>query len=153
MNSMVVPEFEVQPDTLGKLNHIGFVVNSIEAVADHLAKAIGSKWNGTVIHDPLQVVRVSFIAGTNPFTSAIELVEPAGPNSPVEAFLRRGGGLHHLCYEVDELEEQLKLNRSIGGVVVRRPLPAVAFDGRRIAWVLTKERLLLEFLEGPKQAL
>jgi methylmalonyl-CoA/ethylmalonyl-CoA epimerase len=61
--------------------------------------------------------------------------------------LKRGGGLHHLCYEIDNLEEQLALSRTRGGIVVRPPLPAVAFEGRRIAWVYTKNKLLLEFLE------
>jgi methylmalonyl-CoA/ethylmalonyl-CoA epimerase len=74
-------------------------------------------------------------------------VEPAGEKSPVIPFLKRGGGLHHLCYEIDDLEEQLRLSRTQGGLVTRPPLPAVAFNGRRIAWVYTKQKLLVEYLE------
>lgn len=62
------------------------------------------------------------------------------PASKASAGLRLGAASTQKT--THELEEQLKLNRSIGGVVVRRPLPAVAFDGRRLAWVLTKEGLL-----------
>jgi methylmalonyl-CoA/ethylmalonyl-CoA epimerase len=131
-----------------KLHHVGFVVNSIAAIGERFAKSIGGIWNGKIIHDPLQAAKVSFIDGPNPFCATVELVEPAGANSPVERFLQRGGGLHHLCYEVAQLEEQLKLSRSMGAMIVRQPLPAVAFGGRRIAWVFTKEKLLLEFLEA-----
>jgi methylmalonyl-CoA/ethylmalonyl-CoA epimerase len=124
------------------------VVSSIEVAADRFAKSLGATWNHEVIYDPLQVAKVSFINGVQPLCAAIELVEPAGTNSPVERFEQKGGGLHHLCYEVGELEDQLKLSRSLGGVIVRPPLPAVAFNGRRIAWVFTKDKLLLEFLEA-----
>jgi len=72
-------------------------------------------------------------------------------SSPVIPFLKRGGGLHHLCYEIDGLEDQLVLSRAQGGLVVRPPLPAVAFGGRRIAWVYTKNRLLLEYLERQRR--
>ena len=78
--------------------------------------------------------------------AAIELVEPTVEHSPVSRFLARGGGLHHLCYEVDDLEEELKLARTRGGLVVKQPLPAVAFNGRRIAWVVTRNRLVIEYL-------
>jgi methylmalonyl-CoA/ethylmalonyl-CoA epimerase len=66
-------------------------------------------------------------------------------------FLKRGGGLHHLCYEIDDLEDQLALSRAQGGLVVRQPLPAVAFEGRRIAWVYTRNKLLVEYLERAKR--
>ena len=56
-------------------------------------------------------------------------------------------GLHHLCYEVNDLEAELETARSHGGIVVRKPVPAVAFGGRRIAWVFTRYKLLVEFLE------
>ncbi|HTS12545.1 MAG TPA: VOC family protein [Candidatus Limnocylindrales bacterium] len=127
---------------------MGFIVNSIEEVAVRFAGSIGAVWDHKITHDPLQRVKVSFIGGGNSSSPLVELVEPAGPNSPVDKFLQRGGGLHHLCYEVDRLEEQLSFSRSVGEVIVKPPLPAVAFEGRRIAWVVTKDKLLLEFLEA-----
>jgi len=147
-NNMRFSEPSVPVCQLRGLHHVGFVVNSIEEVAGRFAKSIGAIWDQKTTHDPLQRVRVSFIVGGNTSLTSVELVEPAGPNSPVEHFLRRGGGLHHLCYEVDRLEHQLIFSRSIGGVIVKPPLPAAAFEGRRIAWVVTKDKLLLEFLEA-----
>jgi methylmalonyl-CoA/ethylmalonyl-CoA epimerase len=147
-NKMRLSEPSVPVCQLRGIHHVGFVVNSIEEVADRFAKSIGAIWDHKTTHDPLQRVRVSFVGGGNSSFTSVELVEPAGPNSPVERFLQRGGGLHHLCYEVDRLEDQLSFSRSDGGVIVKPPLPAAAFEGRRIAWVVTKDKLLLEFLEG-----
>jgi methylmalonyl-CoA/ethylmalonyl-CoA epimerase len=129
------------------LHHIGYVVSSIAAVGARFAKSVAATWDGRIIHDPLQKVLVSFLILPGESNAQIELVEPSGEDSPVLAFLSRGGGLHHLCYEVDDLDLHLRQMRAQGSVPARPPLPAVAFDGRRIAWMLTPDRLLLEFLE------
>jgi len=131
----------------GTFHHIGFVVASIPTSVQGFVDSLQAKWDGTIFHDPNQAVRVTFLRGRHAGNPLFELVEPAGDNSPVIPFLKRGGGLHHLCYEIDNLEDQLALSRAQGGLVVRPPLPAVAFEGRRIAWVYTKNKLLLEFLE------
>jgi methylmalonyl-CoA/ethylmalonyl-CoA epimerase len=81
----------------------------------------------------------------------IELVEPAGDRSPVTRFLEQGGGLHHVCYEVDDLAEQLGYMHSVGAMVLRNPRPATAFENRRIAWVTTPDKFLIEYLEREKQ--
>ncbi|HVH68736.1 MAG TPA: VOC family protein [Gemmatimonadales bacterium] len=130
-----------------RLDHVGFVAASIRDIAPAVAQSTGTTWNGEIIHDPLQGVNVTFLRGSLPHEPSVELVEPVGPESPVSRFLARGGGFHHLCYEVSNLEQQLTLGRSNGALVVRPPLPAVAFGGRRIAWVYTRQQLLLEFLE------
>jgi|SRR2546423_9013649 methylmalonyl-CoA/ethylmalonyl-CoA epimerase len=132
-------------------HHIGFVVSSIDNSVQGFVQTLQSEWDGKIFHDPNQVVRVTFLHAKQPASPVVELVEPAGENSPVIPFLKRGGGLHHLCYEIDDLEEQLRLSRSQGGLVVRPPMPAVAFEGRRIAWVYTKSKLLLEYLERHKK--
>jgi methylmalonyl-CoA/ethylmalonyl-CoA epimerase len=129
------------------LHHIGYVVASIENSAPEFARAIRASWSGNIFEDPYQVVRVTFLQGHDTNDPSVELVEPNGDRSPVLSFLRRGGGLHHLCYEVNSLDTHLELSRKVGGKVVRPPLQAVAFGGRRIAWVVTKNRLLIEFLE------
>jgi len=129
------------------LHHIGFVVSSIQEEIEGFTSSVGATWNGEIFDDPLQQVQVTFIQPASANEAAIELIEPTVDNSPVSRFLERGGGLHHLCYEVDELEEALKLARTRGGLVVKQALPAVAFKGRRIAWVVTRNRLVIEYLE------
>ena len=129
------------------LHHIGFVVTSISKVIERFARSIAGQWDGAIIHDPIQAARVAFIRSSLPQQAMIELVEPSADNAPTLGFLKRGGGLHHLCYEVDNLDRQLTEMRSLGALITKQPAPAVAFEGRRIAWVYTAERLLLEYLE------
>lgn len=133
-----------------KLHHIGFVVASIQESSESFTTSLAAEWDGNAIFDPIQRVRVAFFHGLNREDPQIELIEPGAPDSPVSNFLKRGGGLHHLCYEVDDLDSYLKQCPSIGTTVIRQPAPAVAFAGRRIAWGITRQRLLLEFLEARK---
>ncbi len=130
-----------------KLHHIGFVVSSIQESSQSFVLALGATWDENIVFDPIQKVRVAFFQGRNPTDPLIELVEPGGPDSPVSRFIERGGGLHHLCYEVENMESHLAFCKSVGTIIIRPPVPAVAFGGRRIAWAVTKKKLLLEFLE------
>ncbi len=130
------------------VHHLGFVVRSISAVARQFAMQMSATWNGKIIHDPLQQVLVSFFSPADARNPTFELVEPAGLHSPVSTFLAKNrGGLHHVCYEVDGLEETLQAARRSGFVVVSPATPAAAFEGRRIAWICSKNRLLMELLE------
>jgi methylmalonyl-CoA/ethylmalonyl-CoA epimerase len=131
----------------GTFHHVGFVVASISDSVQGFIDVLRAEWDGVIFHDPNQIVRVTFLRGKDAGSPRLELVEPAADNSPVIPFLKKGGGLHHLCYEVENLEQQLAFCRSKGSLIARQPLPAVAFGGRRIAWVYTKNKLLLEYLE------
>jgi methylmalonyl-CoA/ethylmalonyl-CoA epimerase len=130
-----------------RLHHVGFVVRSIEASAAGLTHTLGASWNGEIFADPHQKVKVTFLMML-PGDAQIELVEPNAEDAPVSRFLiEKGPGLHHLCYEVDDLETATAAMRSRRGIIAKPPRPAVAFGGRRIAWVLTAEKLLVELLE------
>ena len=130
-----------------RLHHIGYVVSNIEASIRGFMHSLGMTWDGQIFHDPTQRVRVTFLA-TGPNCAQIELVEPSGDKSPVATFLAaRGGGQHHLCYEVDDIDQALAAFKSRKAAIVQRPCPAVAFDGRRIAWFITREKLVVELLE------
>jgi methylmalonyl-CoA/ethylmalonyl-CoA epimerase len=128
-------------------HHVGYVVSSITDVGEDFARSLGAEWDGVIIHDPLQEARVTFLRCGGPENPAVELVEPAGDKSPLHKIVAKGGGLHHVCYEVDSLNTQLAQSRTAGCLVVKNPLPAVAFGGRRIAWVYTRQKLLVEYLE------
>ncbi len=133
-----------------RLHHIGIVVGSIEQSIDGYARSLAASWDGRIFADPLQKVKVTFLRlPCGPVQ--IELVAPNADDAPVLKFLRdRGGGMHHLCYEVPDLAREIAAFRARGAVLAKQPKPAVAFDGRRIAWVLSSERLLIELLEeGP----
>jgi methylmalonyl-CoA/ethylmalonyl-CoA epimerase len=132
-----------------RFHHIGIVVSNINEQMQAYRASLAAEWDGQIFHDPNQKVRVAFLT-TGPGDAQIELVEPAGPDSPVFHFLRdKGAGMHHVCYSVPDLAQALGDFKSRGAIIVKRAKPAVAFGGRAIGWVLTREKLLIELLESP----
>ena len=97
--------------------------------------------------DPIQRVSVCFLGRPGPGEIMIELVEPLGDDSPVNRTLKKGASAYHVCYEVPNLDETLARLNSQGCIIVSKPVPAVAFDHRRIAWLYTPTRQLMEILE------
>jgi methylmalonyl-CoA/ethylmalonyl-CoA epimerase len=146
-DSVLADQVGSSPIGTGVLHHLGFVVASIATVVEAFALSISARWDGEIIHDPIQRVRVTFLTPTDSRNPVFELVEPAGDASPVSNFLKKGGGLHHVCYEIDDLESGLRAAQGIGLAIVSGPAPAVAFNGRRIAWICSRSRLLVELLE------
>lgn len=128
-------------------HHTGFVVPSIRECQSGVCELTGCTAMTESVFDPIQKVTVAFLTYDPPGTAWLELIEPVGEDSPVQALALRGGGLHHLCYEVDDLDKQLAMAKRAHAIVVRPPQPATAFNGRRIAWVMTKFRLQIEYLE------
>jgi methylmalonyl-CoA/ethylmalonyl-CoA epimerase len=134
---------------LGRLHHVGIVVASIEAALPGFLSSLDAQATTGVIHDPLQRAKVLFLQ-THPSDAAlIELVEPVGDQSPVRRFLEKGGGMNHLCYEVERLSTTLQELKARKAVIVSKPKPAVAFNGREVAWAMTQAGLLIELLESP----
>jgi len=129
-----------------RLHHMGFVVADIATAMPAFTRSMAAESDGKIFDDPLQKVKVAFMT-TRPGDAQIELVQPVGESSPVARFLQQGGGMHHLCYEVSDLEAELAAFRSRGAAIASRPKAAVAFGGRRIAWVITSEKFLVELLE------
>jgi methylmalonyl-CoA/ethylmalonyl-CoA epimerase len=134
-----------QPE--GAFHHVGFVVASIPRTVHGFSSMLQTDWDEQIIHDPNQGVRVTFLKSRRPGDPLWELVEPVDEKSPVYSLAIKGGGLHHVCYVVDNLEQALAGARALGALVTRQPMPAVAFGGRRIAWIYSKNRLLIEYLE------
>jgi methylmalonyl-CoA/ethylmalonyl-CoA epimerase len=126
---------------------MGFVVADIATAMPAFVRSMAAEWDGKIFEDPLQKAKVAFLT-TRQGDAQVELVQPVGEDSPVRRFLQaRGGGMHHLCYEVADLEVELAAFRSRGAAIASRPKPAVAFGGRHIAWVITSEKFLVELLE------
>jgi methylmalonyl-CoA/ethylmalonyl-CoA epimerase len=141
-----------QSPPLFHLHHVGFVVADIAGCVEGFARSLRASWSGEIVTDPLQKVKAAFLRVAADGV-LIELVEPIGADSPVRRFLvERSGGMHHLCYQVADADVELARIRECQGLIVSRPAPAVAFGGRRIAWALTREKVLLEFLEAELRA-
>ena len=80
----------------------------------------------------------------------MSLIAPADEKSPVSRFLAtQGAGLHHLCYEVPDIEAASEFLRQQGAVITCAPVGAVAFGGRRIAFHYW-HRQIVELVEAEK---
>ena len=130
--------------SIGRFHHVGVAVRSIDAAAETMGRQFGAGSRSEVVHDPAQGVRVSFLSLGE---VRIELIEPAAEPSPIDGVLKRGMGLYHLCYEVDDLDAALARLRADGAALVASPQPAAAFGGRRIAFVMSCG-LMVELLES-----
>ncbi len=86
---------------IGRLNHVAIAVPDIEKGIRLYTDVFGAKVSKPV-DLPEHGVRVVFIELPN---TKIELLEPLGENSPITAFLNKNpaGGMHHVCYEVDDI--------------------------------------------------
>src|SRR5262245_11039393 len=130
-----------------RLHHVAYVTQNVEKKAAQLTDLLGFRPAGPVVVDPIQGVRIQFMKMGD--SGLLELLEPHGEKSPVQRHLQKGGGLYHLCFEVDDLDATLQRLRDTGGaVVVREPVPAPAIDNRRVAFVVTASRDLIEFVEA-----
>ena len=78
-----------------------------------------------------QKVNVCFLKTNNVF---IELIEPAEENSPISSFIANGGGFHHLCFEVDNIQKEIETMVKNGACIIVKPVKG--FDDRLIAFLL-----------------
>lgn len=97
--------------------------------------------------DPIQNVSVCFLSRGQGDT-VIELVAPLGPNSPVDRMLKKGGGPYHVCYQVPDIVAAIRHLSEQGCLLLSGPVPAVAFDMREIAWLMTTADLLVELVQA-----
>ncbi|MBN2559852.1 MAG: VOC family protein [Phycisphaerae bacterium] len=129
---------------MGKFHHVGVAVKDIRSAAERFASLFGAVLDSEVFHDENQQVRGQFIRLGD---LRIELLEPAGEPSPLDAILKRGIAIYQVCHEVEDLDADLARLREAGVAVLSPPKPAIAFGGRRVAFVMC-QGLMIELLEA-----
>ncbi len=129
-----------------RLHHIAYVCENVERKAEGFCRLLGYKIESSPVVDENQGVRILFLVHKD--GSHLELLEPYGTKSPVRKFLEKGGGLYHLCFEVDDLEEALRqITSNNQAYIVKQPTVAPAIEARRVAFVVTAGNDLIEFVE------
>lgn len=133
-----------------RVHHVAYVTQNVAQKAAQLAELLGCRLSGPVVTDDVQGVRIQFVQMVD--GSLLELLEPFGENSPIQRHLKKGGGIYHVCFEVADLDETLRRLQDSGeAIVVREPAPAPAIENRRVAFVVTGDRDLFEFVEIARQ--
>ena len=127
--------------------HIGIAVKDLQEAIQAYKNLFSYKLTSGPFDDPIQNVSVCFLSrGMGDPT--IELVAPLGPNSPVDRTLKVGGGPYHICYLVADIKAAIDHLTEQGSFLISGPAPAVAFEMREIAWLLTEVGLLVELVQA-----
>lgn len=130
-----------------KIDHIGIAVNSLAEAIPAFSALLGM--NASCEEEvPSEGVRVAFF-GSGP--GRVELLEPAGEDSPVARFLaRRGEGVHHVCFAVPDVEVALGRAEE-AGLEVLPPRIRAGAGGHRVAFLHPRSAsgVLVELSEEP----
>lgn len=133
---------------IGRLNHIGVAVPSIEAAKQTYIALYGATDITPTKALPEQGVNVAFVNLPN---SQIELIEPLDEKSPIAGFLARNpsGGQHHVCFEVKNIYEARDAMAASGATVLGEP--RIGAHGTLIIFVHPKNSngVLVELMEEP----
>ena len=148
-------QFDMLPDAIYgfKLHHVGIVTPVIERQSAFYIDVLKYRQLTPVIHDPIQTAFVQFfvIPGSDHY---LELVAPDSESSKLQRAARKGQFLNHLCYSCDEIADALLFLRESKCLIIQDRVPATAFEGRTVAWVMSPVGLLIELVErGPEGSL
>ena len=130
-----------------KLHHVGIVTEDIESGIQRYRAMFGFEPVTEVVDDPVQKVSVVLLSGSEPDSVPVELIAPLAEDSPVSKILKSNVRLYHLCFLVEDIEEALKNFRSQGAIIISGPVPAELFEGKRIAFVYSPDKYVVELLE------
>ena len=134
---------------LKKIHHIAVAVDNLDEAAKFYQNGLGLDLAGVEVVSA-QKTKVGFfkIGASN-----IELVQPAEPDSPLDKFLKtKGQGMHHVCFEVDDIEAEIKLLLEKGATMIdHEPRPGA--HNSRVAFIHPKSTsgVLIELVELSKE--
>ena len=124
---------------IGRLNHVAIAVQDLDAACAVYRDTLGAKITAP-LPQPEHGVTVVFVELPN---SKIELMSPLGEGSPVEAFVARnpGGGIHHVCYEVDDILAARDKLKAQGARVLGTGEPRIGAHGKPVLFLHPKDFL------------
>ena len=122
---------------IGRLNHVAIVLRDIEAASRLYRQTRGATVSDPVPH-PEHGVTVVFITLPN---TKIELLEPLGERSPIASFLERSpeGGIHHICYEVDDIRAARDQLAGAGARILGDGEPKIGAHGKPVLFLHPKD--------------
>ena len=122
---------------IGRLNHVAIAVKDLAASTALYRDALGAKVSAPQAL-PEHGVTVVFVELPN---SKVELLEPLGAGSPIAGFLAKNpdGGMHHICYEVDDLAVARDLLKVQGARVLGDGSPKIGAHGKPVLFLHPKD--------------
>lgn len=122
---------------IGRLNHVAIATPNIAEAAKVYRDVLGAKVSDPVPQPDHGVVTV-FVELPN---TKIELLEPLGANSPILSFLNKNpkGGIHHVCYEVDDIHAACAKMRAEGATITGTGEPRIGAHGKPVVFLHPKD--------------
>jgi len=122
---------------IGRLNHVAIAVRDVAKAADVYRRTLGAQVS-EAIAQPAHGVTTVFITLPN---TKIELLEPLGESSPIARFLDRNpdGGIHHVCYEVEDIRTARDRLKEEGVRVLGDGEPKIGAHGRPVLFLHPKD--------------
>jgi len=122
---------------IGRLNHVAIAVPDLEKAAQQYRTMLGADV-GEPQDEPDHGVTVVFINLPN---TKIELLYPLGDDSPINGFLEKNksGGIHHVCYEVDDILAARDHLRAEGARVLGNGEPKIGAHGKPVLFLHPKD--------------
>jgi methylmalonyl-CoA/ethylmalonyl-CoA epimerase len=122
---------------IGRLNHVAIAVPDLEAASAQYRGTLGAKVSPPQ-DEPDHGVTVVFIELPN---TKIELLYPLGDNSPIKGFLEKNpsGGIHHICYEVDDILAARDHLKASGARVLGTGEPKIGAHGKPVLFLHPKD--------------
>jgi len=122
---------------IGRLNHVAIAVKDIAAASATYRNVLGAKVSEPTAQ-PDHGVTVVFIELPN---TKIELLEPLGEASPIAKFLERNpdGGMHHVCYEVEDILAARDRLKETGARVIGDGNPKIGAHGKPVLFLHPKD--------------
>lgn len=124
---------------IGRLNHVAIAVPDLAAATAIYEKILGAKVSPP-LPQPEHGVTVVFVELPN---TKVELLEPLGEGSPIAKFLERNGegGIHHVCYEVDDILAARDRLKAAGARVLGDGTPRIGAHGKPVLFLHPKDFL------------
>ena len=122
---------------IGRLNHVAIAVPDLDAACAQYREALGAKV-GAPQDEPEHGVTVVFVELPN---TKIEFLHPLGENSPIAGFLEKNpaGGIHHICYEVDDILAARDRLAARGARVLGSGDPKIGAHGKPVLFLHPKD--------------
>jgi methylmalonyl-CoA/ethylmalonyl-CoA epimerase len=120
---------------IGRLNHVAIVTPDLEKASRLYRESLGARVSTPI---PEHGVTVVFVETDN---TKVELLQPLGANSPVAKFLEKNpdGGMHHLCFEVEDILGAREALKATGARVLGDGEPRIGAHGKPVLFLHPKD--------------
>lgn len=127
-----------------KINHIGYLVKDFAKAKAEFIK-LGYKTVSNDTHDTIRLVDICFIERDG---YVIELVSPYDKTSVVTGMIKKYKNMpYHICYETKDFDNEIKRFIQNGYVQMEEPLPAPAFESKRVVFLFNLQVGIIELLD------